>query len=393
MTPVHLAEMPQTLPAAGQSLLETQLRIAVISAPRSGNTWLRNMLANVYSLSEISHHMPEHCDWAALPGRVAFQIHWDPVEPFLGLMRRYGFQVVTVARHPLDLFLSLLNLRQYTDVSPHWDESNGGAGTLVGATPRSEAFLDFACGPMAASLLSPTLEWLRMPGTVGVRYEDLVADTLGTLSQVTQAVSPDLRRSPADVAPDHTMDRARAGYGVWHYHYWQGKPGHWKTLLTPREAHRIADAHAGAFAQLGYTCDPDPDLDDAQADLNWYRIQHDSIRKHLADERSKHQVTRSNFQSELAQRATAEATLAAAQSQAETALQALEVLREKHADRRKALAKARTRLNLARQRLLEVESLGPYSIQLARTMQNLSRQHPRLASAVKQLIGPRQKSA
>jgi hypothetical protein len=386
------SQSPRSSPKMSVEPSEPQLRIAVISAPRSGNTWLRNMLAASFSLREIAVHRPEHVDWSALPARVVLQTHWDPVEPLLGLLHRHDFRVVTVARHPLDLFLSLLNLRQYAEEAPHWDEGKSGR-TLVGASPRSPDFLEFACGRMTASLLSPTLRWLRTPGTVSVRYEDLVADTTGTLTRVTQALSSDARQPADEVAPAYAIERLRSGYGVWHYHYWQGRPGHWKTLLTAREAHQIASAHAAAFAELGYDCDPDTDLDETQADLNWYRLQCNSICKHLADERTKHRLTRGALESKEEQLAAAQSALADAEAQAAAALHSLAELRQECKARGRALATAHAELDSIRQHSGEFETLGPYSLKVARTVQNFSRRHPLLASAVKQLVRGRRKTA
>src|SRR5262245_44560627 len=84
------------------------LRIVVISTPRSGNTWLRHLLAKIYGSQELAVHNPADVDWAAIPVDCILQIHWRPTPEFLSLLERHGFRVVVLARHPFDVLLSIL---------------------------------------------------------------------------------------------------------------------------------------------------------------------------------------------------------------------------------------------------------------------------------------------
>ncbi len=63
-------------------------------------------------------------------------------------------------------------------------------------------------------------------------------------------------------------------------HFWMGRPGLWRRLLTVAETSRIVAAHAGIFAELGYPSDADLDLEAAQADAHWI----DMIRAERTDE-------------------------------------------------------------------------------------------------------------
>jgi len=101
-----------------------------------------------------------------------------------------------------------------------------------------------------------------------VRYEDLVADPAGGLERLTAALGAPPRRPPAVVIEGTTMSRMRDRVGSDH-HFWQGRPGLWKLLLTAPVAEEIAGAHSAYCEQFGYACDPDPELTPAQADANW----------------------------------------------------------------------------------------------------------------------------
>ena len=52
------------------------------------------------------------------------------------------------------------------------------------------------------------------------------------------------------------MPVLRAATGC-RYHFWQGKPGLWKTLLPAAEAAALAPALASDLSELGYVCDPE----------------------------------------------------------------------------------------------------------------------------------------
>src|SRR4051794_23102222 len=90
------------------------LRLVVDSTPRSGNTWVRALLGALYGLEEFPVHYPEQVDWANLPRRCVIQIHWLPLDPFVLRLERHGVRVVALARHPLDVLISWLNLSYYS---------------------------------------------------------------------------------------------------------------------------------------------------------------------------------------------------------------------------------------------------------------------------------------
>lgn len=339
---------------------DSRFRLAVVSTPRSGNTWMRGMLSRLYGLVEMSAHEPEQVAWDDLPPRCVLQIHWWRVEPFLSLIHRHGFRVVVLARHPFDVFLSALNYTQFIHSPTDCGEGPGCVTChILGATPRAEAFLDYACGWTGARLLSYTRDWWTAFEAHPVRYEDLVSDPSEALASLVASIAEPIRRPISEAITDYDFDRLRTMPDAWQYHFWQARPGHWKALLPAAEARRIASAHATAFTELGYACDPDESLDGTQADLNWYPLQLATFRRHLADERAKHDSTR---------RALAEA-------------------REAIASRERSLAEARAELDAARARLAPPEDLGPSAIGIARGLHRITRRHPSLTSALRRISG------
>src|SRR5205823_5235439 len=96
---------------------------------------------------------------------------------FVAKLSEHGFRVVTVARHPLDVLISILHFCIYESESEKWLLGAGGSeAEIFAAMPRSRSFIEYAKGPRAAELLAVTPDWWGQPGVIGVRYEDCVCD-------------------------------------------------------------------------------------------------------------------------------------------------------------------------------------------------------------------------
>lgn len=99
------------------------LKIAVISTPRSGNTWVRSVLSKALKLEQIAVHNPQEIP-PILPERVALQIHWYREPNFQAILKSNGFKVVTIARHPLDVLISALRFIPHEPLTSRWLEGN-----------------------------------------------------------------------------------------------------------------------------------------------------------------------------------------------------------------------------------------------------------------------------
>jgi hypothetical protein len=150
-------------------------------------------------------------------------------------------------------------------------EGEGGTEqSIFHVSPRSEAFLDYATGPRARALLSVSPEWWSAPGSLRLRYEDLVHNPLGQFKRLTHSLEPVPRNRLSETIAANTLDQLRTSNAG--PHFWQGKPGLWRSLLTASEARRIEAAHREVFQTLGYQCDPDETLDAARADAHWAEL-------------------------------------------------------------------------------------------------------------------------
>jgi len=78
---------------------DQRLRLAIISPPRSGNSWLRMVIASAVQLHEIAIHYYLDAP-AELPARCLLQIHWVHGTEFLARLA-YSQDTSTTLSDPL----------------------------------------------------------------------------------------------------------------------------------------------------------------------------------------------------------------------------------------------------------------------------------------------------
>jgi hypothetical protein len=212
--------------------------------------WLRRLLVAAYGLEERSAHAPDEVDWEALPERCALQLHWRRTPEFRQTLKRYGFSVAVLARHPLDVLVSILHFAPHEPQTARWLDGEGGDETpLLGADPASPAFLAYATGPRAKALLAVTTEWWPH-ADARVRYEDLVDDPARELGRMIQELGGEPHVPCAEAV--EVVSFGRLHKEATNQHFWQGKPGLWTELVPTQYALAIASAHP-EMLELGYT--------------------------------------------------------------------------------------------------------------------------------------------
>jgi hypothetical protein len=378
----------ETLLAAKDAPQDT-LRIALLSTPRSGNTWLRSMLAAALDLEETAAHNPAAVDWTALPRRMILQMHWRRDPDFLAALAKHGFRVVVICRHPLDVLISLLAYVQHGRETAGWlDGLAGDESDLVGSSPSASGFLKYAMGARAKALLHVGTEWWSASGTVRVRYEALVEDPLNQLTRVVDELGVRPKVPPADVIARSAPDNLRSRSIDLQFHVWQAQPALWKRLLPGAVAQLIHEAQRAAFEVYGYTCDLDERLDSVEAQRTWERLEQLAMQRNLVALKDKLNAAEArnsknaqHLVCEFHRQATERETLAnhlgsefARQAaERETLSRSVEALSRSIADlqtQNRALNDSVARLH---QRLEFFEELGPRALTAARTLRNWSR--------------------
>ena len=211
--------------------------------------WLRRLLVATYGVEERAAHTPDELDWEALPERCALQLHWHRAPDFRDRLERFGFSVAVIARHPLDVLVSILHFAPHEPQTARWLDGEGGdEAMLLGADPASPAFLAYGTGPRAKALLSITPEWWPH-ADASTRYEDLLEDPAGELGRLVEALGGPTIVPPA--AAVEAVSFARLQQEATNQHFWQGRAGIWEELVPTTAALEIAAAHP-TMRELGY---------------------------------------------------------------------------------------------------------------------------------------------
>jgi hypothetical protein len=327
------------------------LRVAVLATPRSGNTWLRHLLSSLYELQNVVCDRPDEVDWGNLPARCVVQLHWLPQPALRETLDRNRVVPITIARHPLDVLISILHFATTWPKTALW--AGGSAGdeqSIRGRCPLDREFLEYATGPRARTLLAISQAWWQA-AACQIRYESLVSDTCAVLIRLATQLNQPAPSVIASAIAENTLERLRLL--VSNQHYWTGSPGHWKHLLPAATARQIAAAHAATFDELGYDCDPDERLTLEQAHANWQNLEINSLRQELCSTRS----------------------------------QVLDLQRQlEEAERRITACQAHT-TSLATQ-LEPLFDLGPRSVGLARRVHDAAARYPRAYLAFRRLFEP-----
>jgi len=227
------------------------MRLALISTPRSGNTWVRKFLASALFLEQDAVH-----DWRdvspPLPTRYILQVHWYREPQFLDWLNENGFTPVVIARHPLDVLISILRFAKYEPQTSRWLEGAGKLPVDLGqANPTSKRFLDWAVGPGAENLLSVSYAWWQDEAAFRLKYEDAIFNPEETFGRLLRAADPEFTPDGRASALLHKRIFEELQHAP-NKHAWQGQPGLWKQVIASRDARRIGLRHQPVFDLLGY---------------------------------------------------------------------------------------------------------------------------------------------
>jgi Sulfotransferase family len=284
------------------------VRLALIGTPRSGNTWLRHLLAQMFAAQELATHDPAEVAWSGLAPNCVLQIHQHRTPALEQKLAAHGFRVVVLVRHPFDVLLSILHFATHDGSTCRWLPGEGGDESPIhGAMPGSAAFLEYATGQRAAALLSISPQWWDAPGCLQLRYENLVADPVGQMERLVQMLGVEPCVPVARAVADNALAKLRLKLRGRH-HCWQGQPGHWKRLLVTDVADAIAARHAALLERFNYDCVADPRLTPGQADRCWLDLNHAELTEKLWHyTATRHELERTRLRLEQLQTAAARA--------------------------------------------------------------------------------------
>jgi hypothetical protein len=227
------------------------LRVAVISTPRCGNTWVRSVLGDILQLEQLAVH--DFSELESIPDRAIVQLHWYREPHFQHFLLEHKFRTLVLARHPLDVLVSVLHFIRYEPLTARWLEGNAEIpSSLIGQPPTSRAFLEYATSWGAENLLAISYQWWHEPDAIKVRYEELVKHPKQTLLSLARRFDP--------AAHDKSDAISRFSLPFFqklpNRHGWQGRPGLWRQLIVYFDARTIYRRHRRVFDVLAYSVPP-----------------------------------------------------------------------------------------------------------------------------------------
>lgn len=175
------------------------------SYPKSGNTWMRFLLANIIAggppacSADVSRLIPDihrRGDMDRVHGDAFVKTHFMRTDkhPLIAETSR----AVHVVRHPRDVLLSALNYRRMEGVIEGLTDEQYAQAFIAGSGDPLWAKLGYGSWVQHAASWSQSTAW----PVLTVRYEDLKADTPGVLRRVLDFVGVD--------ATDEAVGRAVA---------------------------------------------------------------------------------------------------------------------------------------------------------------------------------------
>jgi hypothetical protein len=231
--------------------------------------------------------------------------------------------------------------------------------------------MNYCVGPRADALLSVSREWWQVPGTISVQYEVLNRDPHGELRRIIDECGGKAVRTVEEAVEGRTLSKLRALTRHEH-HFWQGRCGLWKSLLTTNEARPLAKVLQPLYGEFDYDWDADPNLSPVQADANWVQLVWADLtdRLHNLDEttRALHAVR----QDLDGTRRDLSATLQSL-NEAKTGRDAAE---QQGLALRSEVGITKSELEKVRAELAPFLELGPISLAMARRLRRASLKHP-----------------
>ncbi len=249
-------------PVASRNSKTDTLKIIVVGTPKTGNTWVKHLLAETYGLTPV-RLSPEFdpAEFEAAGPRWISHQHFLPQHDLLAWGAANNVVFVSVVRHPGDVLVSLWHHMQ--------NRRNLGVHDAFLADPTQPAATLSQTGDIGAPntrtfvengfhlYLNLSIAWLGIPGVRAVRYEDLWECPLAAFRALTDSILPvtderlrlalcicELGMMQSLLDPEKKFLR-------------QGGTGGWRNTLPASIKQPLAQLqpYPAQFAALGYSMD------------------------------------------------------------------------------------------------------------------------------------------
>ncbi|MGH8474372.1 MAG: sulfotransferase domain-containing protein [Methylococcales bacterium] len=235
------------------------MRIIIASQPKTGNVWIRRLLAEIYGLADLNESLDDKIpkngvaffhfvEQGLFPDDSIIQEHYFPnptrvIKP----ARKIGARLVTMLRNPYDAFVSFFH---YVNNFPERFTKNP-ASVLIGKTIDHPDVLGYVEDHFREHL-KLSLKWVQSGASIIIRYEDLLADPVVTLEELTGLIHSVERCRIEEVVGGNSADRMKAQGGWLAKHVRSGSVGDWKTQLSEAHIEAFRRCHGDTIRFIGY---------------------------------------------------------------------------------------------------------------------------------------------
>ncbi len=229
------------------------MRIAIISSPRCGNTFLRLTLSRILDIDSGAYHKPDDIP-KNLPKNFILQIHWMPEKIFFGYLNSEKFKIITLSRHPLDIFVSVLRFSKFEKQVENW---LSGSLEIVHEKFKkmdfsSDKFLDWCKSEYSKKLLDISFQWSKNE-VIQIKYEDLIENTENVISGLLKLIDNEIEINPVKIRRSIEYYNLEYFKELPNSHGWKGKAGNWKNYINLKEGKKILKYHEQYCKRFNYT--------------------------------------------------------------------------------------------------------------------------------------------
>lgn len=226
-------------------------RIAIISTPRSGNTWVNYCLSDILGYPTVGIH--RYSDIQAslvLPNRLILQIHWQHEDKvFQNFLTKNHFFKLTIARHPLDVLISILRFTQVQTSPLLWLDNKISVLDLPGVDPSQQKFIDWCLSDNATKILEISYMWAMSGDAYLLRYEDMIEDPVKRMQEILNKVGA----KTSDKTIKTTIDKfSPEFFRQKQQHSWRATKDNWHEFFTKSDAKKIFQKHKHIFEYFNY---------------------------------------------------------------------------------------------------------------------------------------------
>lgn len=237
------------------------MKILIVAPPKTGNSWLKCLLATAYGLDWLtSETVPAGTDVAdfrrwvesgGFPEDGVFHHHYDWSPELVAVAKAHGIHLATILRDPYDMFVSRYFFTQAQADNPNRPDKGAAHDAMIGEPIDAPAALAYLADGFSGQMRKG-IEWLQSGDSVVVRYENLHDDPVAELTRATDRIAPLPPERIAAAIEACTADALLQRRKGLRRRIRSATVGDWRNHLTEAHLALFRERHADAIRALGY---------------------------------------------------------------------------------------------------------------------------------------------